>query len=121
MAVLTSIGYPLEIDGNGSLVLKERADVVRQQIISALETRPGERMMIPFYGLREQILNSLAPNVVVSDIESVIQKWVPQAKNVKVTFVKDPVLFEEGKLDITIAFRYEEVDTEFTVEVSDGN
>lgn len=120
MTVLTSIGYPLETDGNGSLKVKTRADVVRDQIISVLETRPGERIMLPFYGMREHIMNALAPNVVISDIENIIQKWVPQAKNVKVSYVKDPVLFEEGKMEITIAFEYEEVDTEFTVEVSDA-
>lgn len=120
MTVLTSIGYPLETDGKGGLKLATRADVVTQQIISVLETRPGERIMLPFYGMREHIMNALAPNVVVSDIEQIVQKWVPQAKNVKVTFLKDTELFEQGKLAVTIRFEYEEVDTEFTVEVSDG-
>ena len=118
--VLRSIGYPLEHDGKGGLVTRERAECVQQQIISVLETRPGERIMLPFYGMREHIMSSLAPNIVVSDIESVIQKWVPQATNIVVTFSNDPNLFEQGKLDIEIRFKFEETDQQFSVQVSDG-
>lgn len=117
--VLRSIGYPLEHDGKGGLVLRERAEVVQQQIISVLETRPGERIMLPFYGMREHIMSSLAPNIVVSDIENVIQKWVPQATNIEVTFENNSELFEQGLLNIDIRFKFEETEQNFSVQVSD--
>ncbi len=118
--VLKTIAYPMALDGNGSLKLAERADCISQQILSILETRPGERIMLPTYGFRDHILNSLSPSIVISDIENAIQRWVPQAKNVKVTFDSNPAKFEDGRLDITINFQYQNRDLSITAEVSDA-
>lgn len=117
---LRSLKYPLELDGNGSLVTVERADVISQQIVSVLETRPGERIMLPLYGTRSHILNSLAPTVVASDIENQIQRWVNQAKNVTVTFNKDPNKFEDGILEVDINFQYQDRDVQISAELTDG-
>jgi phage baseplate assembly protein W len=116
---LRSLKYPLELDGNGSLATVERADVISQQIISAIETNPGERIMLPLYGMRDRILSSFQPAVVVSDIENQLQRWVPSAKNVKVLFEKDARRFEEGKLDIRIEFQFEDRDVVLNAELSD--
>lgn len=117
--VLRGIKYPLQLDGNGSLAISERADVVREQIVSAIETNPGERIMIPLYGLREHILSSLAPAVVVSDIENTLTRWVPEAKNIRVTFDKNADKFENGLLDVTITFQYD--NREVTIEAELDN
>lgn len=117
--MLRGISYPLQLE-NGSLKLSERANVVREQILSVIETNPGERIMLPLYGLREQIFNSLAPAVVISDIENVISRWVPEAKNVRVSYDKNPRKYEEGRLDITISFQYEERDIVISAEISDA-
>lgn len=116
---LRSITYPLSLSNGGSLSLSSDADTVKEQIISVLETRPGERIMQPLYGVRDRVLSALAPSVVVSDLENTIQRYVPLAKNVKVTYENNAELFEEGILNIGVSFEYEDIVTSFRLALSD--
>lgn len=118
--MLRSLKYPLTLTPNGSLALSQDADTVREQIISALETRPGERIMLPLYGMRDRVLSALAPAVVVSDIENIIQRFVPLAKNVKVTYESNPELFEAGELRITVSYVYDGDNRSFSAVLNDG-
>lgn len=115
--ILRGISYPLQLNGKGGLKLSTGSDIIKEQIISALETRPGERIMIPLYGMSEHIFNAYGPSVIISDIENQIQRWVPEAKNVVITYDTNAALIDAGKLDVTISFSYKNKDISFEAEL----
>lgn len=117
---LRGISYPLQLDGNGGLKVSSGGKLIQEQIVSALETRPGERIMIPLYGMKNHIFNSYGPSVVISDIESQIQLWVPEAKNVTITYDKSNELIELGRLNITVTFTYKNRDISFEAQVTNA-
>lgn len=74
MTEVRGLAYPLEIK-NGGLKLVEDADVIEQDIVSALETRPFERMMRADYGLTDNIFEVLKPDAIDARLsEAVIEQ-----------------------------------------------
>lgn len=64
-STLRAIAYPFALDGNGGLTLSYGADVIRDEIRSALETWHYERVMRPQYGLPPSLVFSSYPNTAV--------------------------------------------------------
>lgn len=60
MTSIRGLSYPLQVS-NGSLQLAEDDEVIEQQIISVLETRPFERVMRADYGLPDFIFETARP------------------------------------------------------------
>lgn len=69
---LVGLKYPLEVDGSGGLVLSSNATRVREQILEVLETRIGERILRPFFGLPELIFETVDENSLAQTIKTKI-------------------------------------------------
>lgn len=78
--MLESIAYPLRIDdATGDLAISQDEDVLADDILSFVETLPGERVMVPEYGMKdphfEPLNDILTYNV---DLAIKLQGWIPQ-------------------------------------------
>lgn len=69
-------GFPIAVDERGALAVAVGPDKVRQAIMLILETEPGERVMLPGFGvgLRQFLAQ---PNTVA--VRALIQREVLQA------------------------------------------
>ena len=75
MADIRGFAYPLQVK-NGSLMLTEDVNIVEQQIISVLETRPFERIMRAEYGLPDDTFETMNPAAIDSKISEAILEQV---------------------------------------------
>lgn len=118
---LKCVKIPLEIDPRtGDLAMENGSNCVKGQILSVLSTEPGERVMQPLLGLRQQALGVLAPVVTTSDVEDQLQAWITSEAACSVSYDKDPGKFEEGVLDIEVSYSDGEVRENFRLSITDG-
>jgi hypothetical protein len=75
MTEVRGLAYPLQIE-NGRLKLAEDADLIEQSIVSALETRPFERVMRADYGLADNIFEILKPDAIDAKLSEAITEQV---------------------------------------------
>lgn len=78
------LSYPLELDGRGGLKTVEDVDLVKQQILSVLETLPFERVMRQDYGTPDQILNAMNPILTNLQVKRALEMNVPNATSIRV-------------------------------------
>ena len=83
MAQKRGLTYPLQIV-NGRLGLSEDLALVEDQIVSVLETRPGERVMRADYGFDPKIFSTLEPNAINARISRAVETQVPSVSNMEV-------------------------------------
>lgn len=83
MTQVRSLAYPLEIV-NGTLKLAEDEDVVEQQIISVIETRPFERVMRADYGLIDSTFDTIDPAAIDAKISEAITEQVGGISDISV-------------------------------------
>jgi phage baseplate assembly protein W len=65
--------YPLEVK-DGQLRTTSDLEIVEQNIIQVLETRPTERVMRVDYGWDPKIFNTLEPNAINARIHRALTK-----------------------------------------------
>lgn len=103
----STISFPFRSDVRGSIVTTaKREEQIAQAIADVIETRKGERVMMPDYGLDDwlfavQDLGFAAR--LAYQLEQQILRYVPLVKSVKVQSVTD----DEGRA--TVEIRYVEV------------
>lgn len=83
MTSIRGLAYPLQVQ-NGGLQLAEDANVVEQQIISVLETRPFERIMRADYGLPDDVFETMNPAAIDSKISEAILSQVGNISDLSV-------------------------------------
>lgn len=89
----SAISFPFRADTRGSLKTSaEKSELIVQEIIDVLETRRGERVMMPDYGLPDFVF--AVANVGFKlrlryEIETQIKRYVPLVSSVKVTVELD--------------------------------
>jgi len=50
----STLSFPFRVAGGGTLaVVRKAEDLAREALIDVIETRPGERKMMPEYGMRD--------------------------------------------------------------------
>ena len=84
MAVVRGFTYPLQLDGNGKLLLTEDVSIVEQNIISVLETRPFERVMRADYGFDPRIFDVMEPTAINARIWRAVTTYVPAVNDLSV-------------------------------------
>ena len=94
--------YPLEVK-NGQLVTKTNLDIVEQNIIEVLETRPFERVMRNTYGFDPKIFNTLEPNAINARIHRAVVTQVPTVSELTVEGQPD-VKAETGTYNVTLKY-----------------
>jgi len=84
MAQQRGLAYPLRTH-NGRLVLSEDLELVEDQIVSVLETRPFERVMRADYGFDPEIFSTLEPTAINARISAAVESQVPAVQNLEVS------------------------------------
>ena len=83
MSIVRGLAYPLRLKG-GKLDTEMDFRAIEDQIVSVLETRPGERVMRADYGFDPKIFDTLEPNAINSRIWFAITTQVPDVSDVEV-------------------------------------
>ena len=79
MATIRSLTYPLTVV-NGTLGVATDFDVIKQNIFSVLETRPGERVMQYTYGTPDFVFDAAtSASVVAERVRISLESQIPEA------------------------------------------
>ena len=103
----STISFPFRADARGTFVVADRReDVISQAIADIIETRKGERVMLPEYGIPDFVFavqNFSFGHRLAYMLEEQIKAYVPLVRNVFVKTTTD----DEGRALVDI--RYSEV------------
>ena len=80
---IRGLTYPLTI-ANGGLATSVDFDLVREHVLSVVETRWYERVMRANYGTEDFIFEVLKPALINSQMQSAIENNVPEIEAVNV-------------------------------------
>jgi Baseplate wedge protein gp25 len=104
MSTLRTLAYPLTVK-NGSLVVSEDFDTIRDAIFSVLETRPGERIMRPKFGSPDFVFDAVQhPSAVLSRIQVALEEQIPDAE-----FTVSGNINDAGDFSVRITWSAEQV------------
>jgi phage baseplate assembly protein W len=81
---IQGLTYPLTLS-NGGLAVSADLDLVRQHVLSVVETRWYERVMRANYGTDDFIFEVLKPALINSQFQLAIEQNVPELSSVTVT------------------------------------
>lgn len=76
-STLQGLKYPLEVDGKGGLKLSANYDRIGEQILEVLQTRIGERVYRPFFGLPELLFETIDEYALAQSIRSQLLSSLP--------------------------------------------
>jgi phage baseplate assembly protein W len=94
--------YPLEVK-DGQLRTTSDLEIVEQNIIQVLETRPTERVMRVDYGWDPKIFNTLEPNAINARIHRAVTK---QVKGVSALIVDGRIdTADQGTYQVTLKYK----------------
>lgn len=102
MVQIRGLTYPLEVNSNGSLKLSTDLDLVRQHILSVLETRPYERVLNSSYGLSDLVFETINPEFINSRIGKAILTQVEEVEDLEINGNHDGG--DEGLYSVTILY-----------------
>lgn len=100
----SAISFPFRVDARGTFVTTAtRSEVITEAIADIIETRRGERVMMPDYGIPDFVFEvqnfSFAARLAFLLAEQ-IRKYVPLVRSVKVDAATD----EEGRAIVDIKY-----------------
>lgn len=100
----STIGFPFRADNRGSLAtISDKWSIIVEAIADILETRQGERVMLPDYGLPDFVFSvqdfSFAARLAFH-LEEQIVKYVPLVQSVQVKSSTD----EEGRAIVELSY-----------------
>jgi phage baseplate assembly protein W len=99
-----TISFPLRVDQRGTTAtVSGREDIIAQAIADVVETRQGERVMMPDYGIPDFVFAvqdfSFAPRLAFH-IEEQVLKYVSLVKSLKVKAETD----EDGRAIVAVQY-----------------
>lgn len=100
---LRGLKYPLELNGKGGLKLSSNYDRVGEQILEVLQTRIGERVYRPFFGIPELLFETIDESTLAQTIRSQIGSVVPTGVELEVKVS----LSEDGGAQIVVFYSVE--------------
>ena len=101
MPFIRGLAYPLVVV-DGQLKLTTDLNVVEQNIIEILETRPTERVMRATYGFDPKIFNTLEPNAINARIHRAVIEEVKAVSHLEVTGRVDTL--DTGTYNVTLKY-----------------
>lgn len=102
-ATLQGFKYPLELDGNGGLKLSSNYDRIGEQILEILQTRIGERVYRPFFGIPDLLFESIDEYVLAQSLKSQLKSLLPVVENLEVNVS----LREDGSANVIVFYSVE--------------
>ena len=100
---LRGLKYPLELNGKGGLKLSSNYDRVGEQILEVLQTRIGERVYRPFFGIPELLFETIDEYTLAQTIRSQIGSVLPTGVELEVKVS----LSEDGGAQIVVFYSVE--------------
>lgn len=76
-ATMRGLKYPLELDGRGGLKLSSNYSRIGEQILEVLQTRIGERVYRPFFGIAEMMFETIDEYTLAQSIKSQLLTSIP--------------------------------------------
>ena len=98
---IQGLTYPLTLS-NGGLAVSADVDLVREHVLSVVETRWYERVMRANYGTDDYIFQVLKPAVINSQFQQAIEQNVPELSGV--TVVGDWTQSDSGLYRVIITY-----------------
>lgn len=100
----STLSFPFRPDVRGTTAtVSERSELIAQAIADVLETRQGERVMMPDYGIPDFVFAvqdfSFAPRLAYH-LETQITKYVPLVKSVQVKAETD----DDGRAIVNLRY-----------------
>lgn len=102
-ATIRGLKYPLELDGAGGLKLSSNYDRIGEQILEVLQTRIGERVYRPFFGVPEMLFETIDEYTLAQTIKSQLLASIPLVPNLDVRVS----LSEDGGANIAVFYSVE--------------
>ena len=102
-STLKGLSYPLEVDGAGGLKLSSNYDRIGEQILEVLQTRIGERVYRPFFGLPELLFETIDEYTLSQTIKSQLEGSLAIVPDLKV----EVSLLEDGRAFIVVFYSVE--------------
>ncbi|MGA1706912.1 MAG: hypothetical protein ACO39X_07715 [Candidatus Nanopelagicaceae bacterium] len=102
-STLRGLKYPLELDGSGGLKLSANYERVGEQILEVLQTRIGERVYRPFFGVPEILFETIDEYTLAQTIRSQLLASVPVVSDLEVQVA----LSEDGGANIAVFYSVE--------------
>lgn len=100
---LRGLKYPLELDGKGGLVLSSNYDRVGEMILETLQTRIGERVYRPFFGVPELLFETIDEYSLAQTIRSQLNASIPLSIDLEVKVR----LSEDGGATVVVFYSVE--------------
>jgi uncharacterized protein len=102
------LGFPLSVDGHGSLRMSSHEISVKESVSLVLGTPVGERMMAPDFGckIHDLVFHPNDPNTAAMAslyVKTALRKWEPRIDDIDVRAVPDPS--DSNVMRVEIAFR----------------
>jgi len=110
--------FPMDVDGQGQVVLNSYEDHVRQSILLILQTAKGERVMRPDFGagLQTLVFEPTGPAtaaMVRHEVQQALLRNEPRIDVLSVQVTADPS--QPGVLTINVNYRVRQTDTIYNV------
>ncbi len=103
---MTSVDYPLRIDGRGRTGRTHQRDHVRDMVEQVLFTSPGERVNRPNFGcgLLQMVFQPNAEPLALA-VQATVQASLHQWLGELITVESVKVVAEDSTLEVTVAYR----------------
>ena len=102
-STMRGLKYPLELDGNGGLKLSANYDRIGEQILEILDTRIGERVYRPFFGIQEMMFETIDEYTLAQSIKAQLLSSLPVVQELEVR----ASLREDGSAYIVVVYSVE--------------
>jgi phage baseplate assembly protein W len=112
------MAFPMDVDGQGQVVLNSYEDHVRQSILLIMQTAKGERVMRPDFGagLQTLVFEPAGPAtaaMVQHEVQQALLRNEPRIDVLSVQVTADPA--QPGVLTINVNYRVRQTDTIYNV------
>lgn len=102
-ATLRGLTYPIELNGKGGLKLSSNYERIGEQILEVLQTRIGERVYRPFFGIPELLFETIDEYSLAQTIKSQVSSSIPPGVELEVKVS----LSEDGGANIVVFYSVE--------------
>lgn len=111
---ITGIAFPLAIDpAKGNLITASEGELFRGHILSWLLTEPFSRVMVPNYGLKDQLFSSISN---ISEISAAVleglKKYIPGVK-----FEVNGSIDDFGEATINVYWEYQDINDSISIAI----
>lgn len=100
---MQGLKYPLELDGRGGLKFSANYDRIGEQILEILDTRIGERVYRPFFGVPELLFETIDEYTLAQSLKSQLLGFLPVVTELDVKVS----LSESGDANIVVFYSVE--------------